>query len=103
MRYIVRIKELIGDQVDMGTFGLVELELVEMEKELKQIKNHGDIGAVMPRTLTAENGAKALLIGEFHEYYEFHDEECGEQTVDIPVQWTTIKEIYKKIVAHYGA
>ena len=46
-KHIVRIKELIGDQVDMGTFGLVELELVEMEKELKQIKNHGDIGAVM--------------------------------------------------------
>jgi len=46
-KHIVRIKELIGDQVDMGTFGLVELELVEMEKELKQLKNHGDIGVVI--------------------------------------------------------
>ena len=29
-----RIKGLISGQVDMGTFGLVELELLEFEKEL---------------------------------------------------------------------
>ena len=33
---IVKIKELISGQVDMGTFGLVELELIEMEKDFKQ-------------------------------------------------------------------
>lgn len=79
------------------------LELMK-DAALESLVNKNEfIGNVMPRELTAENGAKALLIGEFHEYYEFYDEECGEQTIDIPVQWTTIKEIYKKIVAHYGA
>lgn len=61
------------------------------------------IGGVMPRSLTAENGGKALLIGEFKETYEAYDETEGHYNVNIPVQWTTIKDIYKKIVAHYGA
>lgn len=30
----IKIKELISGQVDMGTFGLVELELLESEKKL---------------------------------------------------------------------
>lgn len=37
-KHIIKIKELIQDQVDMGTFGLVELELLEMEKELNTKK-----------------------------------------------------------------
>ena len=61
------------------------------------------IDGVMPRSLTAENGAKALLIGEFNETYEAYDETEGDYNVDIPVQWTTIKDIYKKIVDHYEA
>lgn len=35
-KHIIKIKELIQDQVNMGTFGLVELELLDMEKELKK-------------------------------------------------------------------
>ncbi|MFH0952359.1 MAG: hypothetical protein V1838_04190 [Patescibacteria group bacterium] len=75
---------------------------------------------VMPRCLTAENGAKALLIGEFFEEIEvicpecfsdeaiLPDEECevcqGEGKINqkVPVSWTTIKEIYKKAVKHLG-
>jgi len=34
----IRIKELISGQVDMGTFGLVELELIEFDKELHELK-----------------------------------------------------------------
>ena len=30
----IKIKELISGQVDMGTFGLIELELLESEKKL---------------------------------------------------------------------
>lgn len=70
----------------------------------------------MPRKLTAENGAKARLIGEFQESIEDICTECCGRSVDsygddceecdgvgavvreIPVQWTTIKEIYRKIV-----
>ncbi len=32
----IKIKELIKEQVDMGTFWLVELELVESEKKLNE-------------------------------------------------------------------
>ena len=32
-KHILKIKELISDEVCMGTFGLVELELLEMEKD----------------------------------------------------------------------
>ena len=62
---------------------------------------------VMPRRLTAENGAKALLMGEFFEYHEisYYDEDGDEveRLVKVPVSWETIKKIYDKIVSHYGA
>lgn len=71
---------------------------------------------MMPRELTAENGAKKLLIGEFCEHVELPCPECfdlGETDEDCPtcegsgtymghvdVSWTTIKEIYRKAVEH---
>lgn len=74
--------------------------------------------AILPSRLTAENGAKALLMGEFYETREVDNlaycdcEECayciareGEpETIieKIPVSWDTIKAIYAKIVEHYG-
>lgn len=77
----------------------------------------------MPKELTSENGMKYLLIGEFFEEVEVHCPECdgagfkcdyaqrdaymcetcdgaGEYLQKVPIQWTTIKEIYKKIVEH---
>lgn len=62
-----------------------------------------DICGVMPRRLTAENGAKGLLIGEFHETIVCHDDEGEPYEVKIPVEWDTIKQIYAKIVDYYGA
>ncbi|WP_159522801.1 hypothetical protein [Sunxiuqinia indica] len=82
---------------------------------------NSSLGVVMPRSLTAENGAKALLIGEFFEEIEVPNEEycgCGEcdycieiqdedatETViqKVPVSWDTVKRIYEKVVTHYGA
>lgn len=72
---------------------------------------------LMPKELTAENGAKSLLIGEFHETVIMQCEECegagvyaeggnmddqvceactgaGDYALKVPVSWTTIKEIY---------
>lgn len=43
---------------------------------------------LLPEKLTAENGAKALLIGEFKN-------EDGSY-----VSWSTIKQIYQKIVSN---
>ena len=72
---------------------------------------------LMPRELTAENGAKAALIGEFSESVKVFcpdclndelDYECetcgGDGFVDqkVTVSWTTIKEIYKRAVQVVG-
>lgn len=65
-------------------------------RELKQL----NLPVVMPRKLTAENGAKILLIGEFAECFD--PEDCGNPYV-VPISWDSIKRIYDKIVSHYGA
>lgn len=72
---------------------------------------------VLPRSLTAENGAKALLIGEFHELIMISCETCaingyasdciecdgeGESKFEMLISWTTIKNIYRKIVENLG-
>jgi len=71
---------------------------------------------LMPKELTAENGAKALLIGEFQETIELNCPECdddGDPECEIcegstqylqpvPVSWTTIKAIYKKAVEYFN-
>ncbi len=72
----------------------------DKDKALSQV-------VVMPRRLTAENGAKALLRGEFFEEFEvFEIDEFGDEVSrfeKVPVSWDTIKSIYDKIVSHYGA
>lgn len=76
-----------------------------------------DEKVTMPRKLTAENGAKALLLGEFAEHEMIDCPECLENGPDeycemcvgnhqvmltVPVSWTTIKAIYDKAVEHFG-
>jgi len=74
----------------------------------------------MPSELTAENGAKRLLLGEFSGTIEISNpdycgcdiEECNfcrdypdtPETIlmNVPVDWTTIKDIYRKIVDYYS-
>lgn len=113
--------------------GIESVPLAEQQKMVSQackaaVEWHDkETSHHMPVSLTAENGAKALLSGEFYEHFEmqcpqcggagsiedefeFGDEEIscdhcdgyGEYTVRVPVSWTTIKEIYKKIVEHYS-
>lgn len=70
---------------------------------------------MVPMRLTAENGAKGALSGEFSETKFvncpecFGDDECetcdGSGRIEItePVTWTTIKEIWAKGVEHFAA
>ncbi|HBR3096811.1 TPA: DUF551 domain-containing protein [Klebsiella pneumoniae] len=70
---------------------------------------------MVPMRLTAENGAKGALSGEFSETKFvncpecFGDDECetcdgsGRIEVTVPVTWTTIKEIWAKGVEHFAA
>lgn len=66
----------------------------------------------VPHNLTAENGAKAALIGEFYVNYEVNCTECdgdgcedcnneGVWIVKRPIPWTTIKEIYAAAIQHF--
>ena len=68
---------------------------------------------LMPCELTAENGAKALLAGEFRELIEVpnpdydpedHDDDGEPEFVTqaVPVSWTTIKAIYAMAVKHFA-
>ncbi|MCC4993075.1 DUF551 domain-containing protein [Klebsiella pneumoniae] len=70
---------------------------------------------MVPMRLTAENGAKGALSGEFSETKFvncpecFVDDECetcdgsGRIEITVPVTWTTIKEIWAKGVEHFAA
>ena len=70
---------------------------------------------MVPMRLTAENGAKGALSGEFSETKFincpecFGDDECetcdgsGRIEISVPVSWTTIKEIWTKGVEHFAA
>lgn len=74
---------------------------------------------IMPKELTAQNGAKMHMMGEFNEEItlkcpecwdlnEDADNECeicagtGEYVQSVPVSWTTIKEIYAMAVKRLG-
>lgn len=69
----------------------------------------------MPKELTAENGAKALLTGEFFERREIECPECaddqypdnckacdgtGYMTESTLISWDNIKKIYAMAVKH---
>ncbi|MDU3683031.1 MAG: DUF550 domain-containing protein [Klebsiella pneumoniae] len=70
--------------------------------------------AMVPMRLTAENGAKGALSGEFSETKFvncpecFGDDECetcdgsGRIEITVPVTWTTIKAIWVKGVEHFA-
>lgn len=68
---------------------------------------------ILPAKLTAENGAKAALMGEFSELACVECPECegddcitcgGEGSVmeHVPVSWTTIKRIHDAVVQHFA-
>ena len=57
----------------------------------------GELVAV-PRKLTAENGMKAALIGEFQVPFPHHDADGCEVVSQVNVPWTTIKKIHDAVV-----
>ncbi|HAL7348213.1 TPA: ead/Ea22-like family protein [Escherichia coli] len=69
---------------------------------------------IVPKKLTAENGAKGVLSGEFSETTFiscpecFGDDDCetcdgsGRIEIKVPVSWTTIKTIWDKGCEHFS-
>lgn len=97
----------------------VDTERMELHKRIKELEASQPVVpesyCLMPLTLTAENGAKNALTGEFHTIEHIGcvvcggdgidgDDECdncdgsGDVVVQAPVSWTTIKDIYKAAV-----
>ncbi|HHG0532567.1 TPA: DUF551 domain-containing protein [Klebsiella pneumoniae] len=113
------ILEYAKQQRHIGQYCKVPPEdMVEIMERLLSACNPPVIpdGYVMvPMRLTAENGAKGALSGEFSETKFvncpecFGDEECetcdgsGKIEITVPVTWTTIKEIWAKGVEHFAA
>jgi hypothetical protein len=61
------------------------------------------VGCVLvPRELTAENGARGALSGKFFVTYDYCDEEGDECTARIPISWMNIRKIHKKMIAHFS-
>jgi len=100
--------ESVTTSVDFASHVSVAAVIV-MAKELLALRK----ASLMPSELTAENGSKAALMGEFTEEASmpctecFGDDECencdgsGRILVEAPVSWTTIKSIYAKAVEHF--
>lgn len=130
---IDRVEDLYFDRLPEETKNYWKIEC-KREKErlhkqamyvadimLKKLESMGK-SPNLPKELTAENGAKALLIGDFHEEIDVHNPEyCGDccegcedhcdedaderqefLTQKVTVDWTTIKEIYKAVVNHFN-
>lgn len=96
--------------------------ITDLERNIAPLYRHAqpvprvpDGYVMVPMRLTAENGAKGALSGEFSETKFvncpecFGDEECetcdgsGRIEITVPVTWTTIKEIWAKGVEHFAA
>ncbi len=96
---------------------VMQSECDELESRVKHIEAKEDIKdrVLMPRELTAENGAKGLLIGEFSETVIMPCEHCqtlgfvddeaceectgaGDYSLKVGISWATIKDIYKMAV-----
>ena len=54
--------------------------------------------AIVPKELTAENGMKHALIGEFSETVSVIDENGGDDFMTVSVTWPTIKEIHRAMI-----
>ncbi|HBE5632652.1 TPA: ead/Ea22-like family protein [Escherichia coli] len=97
----------------------LEAELVSQTYKLNELSGNSPVtpdGWVMvPKRLTAENGAKGALSGEFSETTFisclecFGDDDCdtcdgsGRIEIKVPVTWSTIKSIWDKGIEYFAA
>lgn len=99
-----------------GNFPIIGIDQASGPDRTVEVSYVAPPGYVMvPMRLTAENGAKGALSGEFSETKFvncsecFGDDECetcdgsGRIEITVPVSWTTIKEIWAKGVEHFAA
>ncbi|WP_418458098.1 hypothetical protein ACNSOB_06700 [Citrobacter braakii] len=101
---------------DAGNSPVIGVDLASGPDRTVEVRYVAPPGYVMvPKKLTAENGAKSVLSGEFSETKFincpecFGDDDCetcdgsGRIEITVPVTWTTIKAIWAKGVEHFAA
>ncbi|HCS6854999.1 TPA: ead/Ea22-like family protein [Escherichia coli] len=97
----------------------LDAELVSQTYKLNELSGNSPVTpdgwVIVPKKLTAENGAKGVLSGEFSETTFiscpecFGDDDCdtcdgsGRIEIKVPVTWTTIKSIWDKGIAYFAA
>ncbi len=99
-----------------GNSPVIGIDLASGPDRTVEVSYVAPPGYVMvPMRLTAENGAKGALSGEFSETKFvncpecFGDDECetcdgsGRIEITVPITWTTIKAIWVKGVEHFAA
>nr|WP_241210891.1 ead/Ea22-like family protein [Escherichia albertii] len=114
-------REYYEDVISDGSKRIAELEaeLVSQTYKLHELSGNSPVtpdGWVMvPKKLTAENGAKGVLSGEFSETTFiscpecFGDDDCdtcdgsGRIEIKVPVTWATIKSIWDKSIEYFAA
>lgn len=108
------------DELEAAKKRIAELEAEPVSQTCKLNDPSGnspvtpDGWVIAPKKLTAENGAKGVLSGEFSEttfisFPEcFGDDDCetcdgsGRIEIKVPVSWTTIKTIWAKGCEHFS-
>ncbi|EPT9139218.1 hypothetical protein ACVTKY_003241 [Klebsiella michiganensis] len=109
-------KAALKSLIQAGNSPVTGIDLASGPDRTVEVRYVAPPGYVMvPMRLTAENGAKGALSGEFSETKFvncpecFGDDECetcdgsGRIEITVPVTWTTIKEIWDKGVEHFAA
>ena len=108
------------DELEAAEKRIAELEAEPVSQTCKLNEPSGnspvtpDGWVIVPKKLTAENGAKGVLSGEFSETTFiscpecFGDDDCetcdgsGRIEIKVPVSWTTIKTIWAKGCEHFS-
>ncbi|EFO0370626.1 ead/Ea22-like family protein [Escherichia coli] len=108
------------DELETAKKRIAELkaEPVSQTYKLNQLSGNSPVTpdgwVIVPKKLTAENGAKGVLSGEFSETTFiscpecFGDDDCetcdcsGRIEIKVPVSWTTIKTIWAKGCEHFS-
>ncbi|WP_374189754.1 DUF550 domain-containing protein [Klebsiella quasivariicola] len=105
-----------ADALQAGNSPVIGIDPASGPDRAVEVRYVAPLGyVIVPMRLTAENGAKGALSGEFSETKFvncpecFGDDECetcdgsGRIEITVPVTWTTIKDIWAKGVEHFAA
>ncbi|MEG8135577.1 hypothetical protein [Escherichia marmotae] len=116
-RWVIQLQtDLDNERRKAGNYPVIGIDLAAGPDRTVEVHYFAPPCYVMvPKCLTAENGAKSVMIGEFSETKFincpecFGDDECetcdgsGRIEISVPVSWTNIKAIWAKGVEHFAA